>query len=519
MSVRILGVLGACLLLYLTITLVGCSYTTPEHQVNNQAYSMVDTQNTRLGAAITPLTESHPGLTGIHMLGDPHEAFAVRMLLAKTADRSLDIQSYIWRNDTTGTMLLEALRQAADRGVRVRLLLDDNGTSGLDSQLAALDQHPNIEVRLFNPFYQRKLKILGYLTNFKRANRRMHNKSFTADNQATIVGGRNIGDEYFGANPDSLFSDLDILAVGPVVQDLSSDFDRYWSSQSAFPVKQVLPAAAPNGLEALALAASNTEKSAAAASYVKIVSELPTIRRLIKGDLPIEWAPARMVSDDPAKGRGDIRSKDLLINKLQDIIGTPTKNLNMVSAYFVPSKAGMRALVGMANKGVKIKVFTNSLAATDVAAVHAGYAKWRKDLLAAGITLYEMKPSEDEPPAAEFRPGRFGSSGSSLHAKTYSVDDTQFFIGSYNFDPRSAKLNTELGFLIESPALAKLVNAAFDSAIPQRSYEVLRADNNSLYWLERKQDTLVRHNTEPDTTLLQRMSVWLISKLPIDWLL
>jgi len=187
-----------------------------------------DTGTTRLGKAISPRVEAHPGLSGIHPLHDPHDAFAARVLLARAAERSLDVQYYIWHKDLSGTLLLKALRDAADRGVRVRLLLDDNNTSGLDAALAALDAHPNIEVRLFNPFTSfRSLRALGYLTDFSRLNRRMHNKSFTADNQATIIGGRNVGDEYFGATSASvLFVDLDVLAVGPAVRAVSDDFDR-----------------------------------------------------------------------------------------------------------------------------------------------------------------------------------------------------------------------------------------------------------------------------------------------------
>lgn len=513
------GALVASLILCLGVLLAGCSYRTPQHQTATTALAPDEARSTRLGKAIAPLVEAHKDDSGIHLLGDAHDAFATRMLLARAAERSLDIQYYIWRNDTTGTLLLEALHHAADRGVRVRLLIDDNGNAGLDTQLAALDTHPNIEVRLFNPFYLRKLKLLGFLTDFKRANRRMHNKSFTADNQATIIGGRNIGDEYFGATEDVLFSDLDVLAVGPVVDEISRDFDLYWASQSSFPAAQVLPAAKPADLDALSLMASTTESSTAAASYVKVLGSLPIVEQLIKGELELEWAPARMVSDDPAKGQGDVPAQDLLIHQLKDIVGEPARSLNLVSSYFVPTKTGTEAFVAMASKGVDVRIFTNSLAATDVAAVHAGYAKWRKDLLDAGIKLYEMQRTESGTPRPQSRPGRFGSSGSSLHAKTFSVDSTHFFVGSFNFDPRSAELNTELGFIIDSPTLARKIDAAFNADIPERSYEVRLSEDGNLYWLERHEGKLLRHNTEPETTFWQRASVWFASHLPIDWLL
>ncbi|MDS1140749.1 phospholipase D family protein [Pusillimonas sp. SM2304] len=511
--------LGTGLMFCLAIVLAGCSHTVPQHHTTTSAVALAEARNTTLGKAIAPQTDAHKGQSGIYLLDAPHDAFAARMLLARAAERSLDIQYYIWRKDTTGILLLEALHAAADRGVRVRLLIDDNGNAGLDAQLAALDTHPNIEVRLFNPFYLRKLKILGYLTDFKRANRRMHNKSFTADNQATIIGGRNIGDEYFGATDNVLFSDLDVLAVGPVVQEVSKDFDLYWASQSSFPVAQVLPAATSDALDALAVTATSTERSTGAASYMKVLGGLPIVQELIDGKLALDWAPTRMVSDDPRKGQGEVQGKDLLIHQLSDIVGEPERSLNLISSYFVPTKTGTEAFVAMARKGVKVRIFTNSLAATDVAVVHAGYAKWRKDLLNAGIMLYEMRRSDSEQERPRSRPGRFGSSGSSLHAKTFSVDGQHFFVGSFNFDPRSAALNTELGFVIESPALAQKIAAAFDSDIPLRSYEVRLSEDGDLYWLEHHDGKLLRHDTEPETTVWKRAGVWFSSHLPIDWLL
>lgn len=506
-------------MLGLTIMLAGCSHTTPQHRTASSAISQAEARNTKLGQAIGPLADAHPGLSGIYLLSAAHDAFAARMLLAKAAERSLDIQYYIWRKDITGILLLEALRQAADRGVRVRLLIDDNGNAGLDTQLAALDTHPKIEVRLFNPFYYRNFKLLGYVTDFKRANRRMHNKSFTADSQATIIGGRNIGDEYFGGTEDALFSDLDVLAVGPVVREVSQDFDLYWSSQSSFPVTQVLPAVKPEALEGLASSADTTGRSEGAASYMKALSSLSIVNELMEGKLRLEWATTRMVSDDPAKGQGSVQGKDLMIRQLSDIVGEPTDTLNLVSSYFVPTESGTEAFVAMAERGVKVKVFTNSLAATDVAVVHAGYAKWRKALLTAGIELYEMRRAESEQERPSSRPGRFGSSGSSLHAKTFSVDGTYFYVGSFNFDPRSAVLNTELGFVIESPTLARKIDAAFNTDIPERAYEVRLSEDGDLYWLERHDGKVLRHDTEPETTFWQRASVWFASHLPIDWLL
>jgi putative cardiolipin synthase len=418
----------------------------------------------------------------------------------------------------TGTLLFEALHKAADRGVRVRLLLDDNNTSELDPTLAALGSHPNVEIRLFNPFVIRWPRAIGYLTDFFRLNRRMHNKSFTADNQAAIIGGRNIGDEYFGAADGVLFSDLDVLAVGPVVDDVSDDFDRYWACGSSYPTDRIIPPASPALLAELASAASLVERNPAAASYVSAVQRSAFVRDLLEGSLHLEWAVTRMVSDDPAKGLGRAGPEALLIWELRNIIGEPATSVALVSPYFVPTAAGVESFLALARKGVKIQILTNSQEATDVAAVHAGYAKWRKPLLEAGIVLYEKRRLSSDAGRNESL-GPSGRSASSLHAKTFAVDRSRAFVGSFNFDPRSAKLNTELGFVIESSALAQQIEGIFTSSIPANAYEVRLAETGDLYWVEQQPGALVRHDTEPGTTFWQRAGVRLISLLPIEWLL
>lgn len=479
--------------------------------------AVTDTGATRLGKAVAPLVAAHPGYAGIYPLRDARDAFAARSLLASAAERTLDVQYYIWRNDMSGALLFKALLDAAERGVRVRLLLDDNNTSGLDPILAALDAHARIEVRLFNPFVIRRPRALGYLTDFPRLNRRMHNKSFTADNQVTIVGGRNVGDEYFGATDGVLFSDLDVIAVGPVVQETSADFDRYWASQSAYPSHLILPPIhAPRIAEVMA-ATERVERDPAAVAYMNAVYTSPFVRELIGGTLPLEWGPARMISDDPAKGLGRAARKDLLVEKMKRIFGQPSTRVGLISPYFVPAQSGVELFTGWTRSGIKVRILTNSLEATDVAAVHAGYARRRKALLAAGVTLYELRRSPGARPAPGSGP--FGSSGSSLHAKTFAVDGARAFVGSFNFDPRSADLNTEMGFVIDCPSLARRVETAFDESIPFNSYEVRLSDTGTLYWLERHDGKLLRHDTEPGTTFLKRAGVWFLCLLPIEWLL
>jgi putative cardiolipin synthase len=432
------------------------------------------------------------------------------------AERTLDLQYYIWEKDMTGTLLFDALRAAADRGVRVRLLLDDNNTSGLDPTLAALDAHPNIEVRLFNPFVIRRARI-GYVTDLFRANRRMHNKSFTADNQVTIIGGRNIGDEYFGMAEGLLFVDLDVMAVGPIVTEVSKDFDRYWASDSSYPVDRIVRPVVAAQIAEITSAAERVERDPAAVAYTRALHDSPFVRAIVERRLAFEWAVTRMVSDDPAKGLGRATPEDMFPQQLKEIIGNPTHHVELVAAYYVPRNAGVDSFVAMAQRGVKIRVLTNSLEAADGPYVYSGYAKRRKPLLQAGVILYEMRRLS--PKTESKRAGRLGSSGSSLHAKTFSVDSSRVFVGSFNFDPRSRNLNTELGFVIDSPALAQNIEAAFDSSIPPSAYEVRMSNAGKLYWVERKDGELIHHDTEPRTTFGLRVAVWILSHLPIDWLL
>ena len=499
-------------------TLLAACSGLPPLADRTESRALHDTEDTPLGQAIAPLARAHPGRSGVVALADAQGAFAARMLLAAAAQRTLDVQYYIWRSDLSGTLLLAALHRAAERGVRVRLLLDDNNTAGLDPLLAALNLHPNIEVRLFNPFVHRRLRWLGYFGDFARLNRRMHNKSFTADNQASIVGGRNVGDEYFGTGDAPLFVDLDMLAVGPVVRDVSSDFDRYWASASAYPVDRLLPAAADADLAHLVERAARIEDEPAAADYRRALARSDFVRRMLAGELAYEWVPVRMVSDDPAKGLGHAAPEVLIGQRLKEVLGTAAREVQLVSPYFVPTAAGVEALAALARQGVKVTVLTNSLAANDVAVVHAGYAKRRKALLEAGVALYEMMPRSEAHPGVAGRLGA-GSSAASLHAKTFGVDRVRVFVGSFNFDPRSARLNTEMGFVIESQTLAQGLADTMADAMPQRAYEVRLGAGGALQWLERQGDSVVIHDTDPHTSAGLRLAVWFLSLLPIEWML
>jgi putative cardiolipin synthase len=520
---------AACLALSLSLALpgllTGCA-SLPSQDGRVASSALLDTAGTALGQAVAPLLAAHPGKSGVYALADGRDAFAARAVLANAAQRSLDVQYYIWHNDITGALLLGAMRAAADRGVRVRLLLDDNGTEGLDDILALLDAHANIEVRLYNPFALRGARILGYLTDFSRLNRRMHNKSFTVDGQATIIGGRNIGDEYFGAAGDMLFSDLDVLAIGPAVRQVSDDFDRYWNSASAYPVSSLVAAPNSDSAAAVTRAAAAIEQTPTARAYRVTMRDSSFVAQMGARSLPFEWAATRLVSDDPAKTLNRAPDASRLMPQLRDLVGAPAHTLDMVSAYFVPGETGTAAFSKLARSGVAVRVLTNSLEATDVPAVHAGYAKSRKPLLAAGVKLYELRATwqaDDRRrrggPLGGSAGGPIGSSSSSLHAKTFAVDNKQVFIGSFNFDPRSARLNTEMGFIIDSPAMARQLDTRMTGSVAERAYEVRLGADGELVWIEHKEGVETVYHSEPGAGWWRRLQVRVLSWLPIDWLL
>ena len=499
--------------------LVGCA-SLPEPVERMPSHALPDTAATALGRALAPLLAAHPGLTGAHPLRDGREAYAARVLLAAAAERSIDVQYYIWRADTSGKLVAHALWQAAERGVRVRMLLDDANTKGLDAFLSVLDAHPNIEVRLFNPFANRSLRLGDFAGDFARVNRRMHNKMFVADNQAAVLGGRNIGDEYLGAEVAVEFADLDVVAAGPVVKDVSASFDAYWNSTTSYPLQALVPAAATGSEFEAARAWAALQESEEAKAYVEAVRASVSIPTMFSGG-QLDWVPARLIADDPDKvlhPPGELQ----MLPHLTESLGTPRRELLLVSPYFVPTRQGTDALLAIAARGVRVSVLTNSLASTDVTPTYAGYARYRRDLLRGGVRLYELKPSA-VPHARE--PGERrkigGSSGASLHAKTFAVDRQRIFVGSFNLDPRSASLNTECGLLLESPVFASRLSEVFAHELPMRAYEVqLDEAADGLVWIERTEGGgELRHTSAPGTGAMRRAWAGFLGWLPIEWLL
>ena len=399
-----------------------------------------------------------------------------RMELADAAQKTLDIQYYIWHLDMTGRLLYDKLIQTDDRDVRVRLLLDDLDTAGKEFGLNLLDLHPNIEVRIYNPFSHRGSRAVGFLTELHRVNRRMHNKSMTADHQATIVGGRNIGNEYFGAVSASAFADLDVLAIGPVVQEVSTAFDTYWNSPWVYPLaafksEQTVTQQTYDSVRAkLSEYVEEAHDSAYAQAVIR--SDLFKKGRLKESDF--YWGKAKLLYDAPSKAEGgDVTAATHIGPDLAKLFKSAKQELLIISPYFVPGDKFVDFLGDIVKQGTSVKILTNSLAANDVGVVHAGYMRYRVDLLKRGIELYEYKPTLEVVPAKEKREKRWsGSSKASLHAKTFAIDRKTMFVGSFNLDPRSVDLNTEMGVVFDSPTLAGLMGKGFDQRITDKAYRL-----------------------------------------------
>jgi len=464
-------------------------------------------------------------LSGVRLVEQNALAFAYRAATAAAAERTLDVQYYLWNNDLTGRLLAIELLRAAERGVRVRVLVDDIHARARHDIFLVADQHPNVEVRIFNPFYSRYgalAKMSEWLLRGSRLNRRMHNKAWIADNRVAIVGGRNIGDEYFGADPHSNFADLDVVLTGPVVDDVSREFDAYWNDPSAVPVSRFdghKPK--PGELEALIASANEYRREAGETPYIAALRDPMQRADLIaKAPEPLKVRDIRLLVDDPAKVGRDGEATALEASKvlagLADTVGRASEEALVVSPYFVPGEEGSRSLVKDVKRGIRVAVLTNSLAATDVAAVHSGYARYRCTLLKGGVELYEMKRK------ASVGDGRkqlsiVGSSGASLHTKALLVDRHWVFVGSMNLDPRSAKLNTEMGVLVDSAELAAQLRQQFElNSSPELSYRVALENGDELVWYDRVDGRERRTEHEPDASTWRRIEVNLLRLLPIE---
>ncbi|WP_440110569.1 phospholipase D family protein [Acidovorax sp. BL-A-41-H1] len=504
------------------MVLPGCGHGLPTLSDRQASSHIVAGSDSPLGRAYSP-PSGNSGLTGVALLSDPTQALASRVLLARAAQQGLDVQVYIWEPDVSGHVLLHELRRAAQRGVRVRLLIDDNGSAGMDIWLQALAAQPGVEVRLFNPFRQRTFKAMGYLTDFNRLNHRMHNKSFTADSQATIVGGRNVGDVYYGVNANVLFSDLDLLAIGPAAQTTAVQFDGYWNSPLAYPLQALVSAVDPAELARLQQQMADLSHMPEAALLLARLQKTPWLTAPVSAYPLLQWAPVQVLSDPPhkASGAAPLAGADRRVfQSLSAWLGAAEKTLDLVSPYFVPGDISVEQLSALVQKGVSVRVITNSLAATDVLAVHAGYARHRKALLAAGVQIFELKPdAETRRPKLPTGVRLGASSTASLHGKTFVVDKRQLFVGSFNLDPRSTYLNTEMGLIVDNEAMARSLAEGIDRELPDTSYRVTLASDGSLQWTERDASGERVYASEPKTGLLRRVGARVLSWLPIEGML
>ncbi|MFH5925863.1 phospholipase D family protein [Roseomonas xinghualingensis] len=463
---------------------------------------------------------SPEGLSNVALMPGGLTAFAARVEAARAAKTSLDLQYYNWRNDLTGQLLAREVLHAADRGVQVRVLLDDMYAIGRERVLGALGAHPQIELRLFNATRWRRFGLLGLVLEMLfggwHLNRRMHNKAWIADGRVAICGGRNIGDEYFDAADQINFRDLDLLIAGAAAQDAQAIFERYWNYKLSRPVWRISPVAKRRGgFRALSLLLDAARKTPEARPFFEGLRADPGVARVLAGDLSqlaaVPPRDIRVVADPPEKVRGQAPEKECLARAIHDALRGATKEALLISPYFVPGEEGAALLEELSRQGVRVSVVTNSLAATDVVAVHGGYALYRERLLEAGVELHELKPSGEEAVSV------FGSRGASLHTKALVIDGLHAFVGSFNLDPRSATLNTEMGTFIRHEGVAAgLREEHARLAEPARSWRVTRERPGHLLWTAEVQGREVTSRTEPEASLRRRFLSRLVQWLPIE---
>jgi len=499
------------LLLLIGLLFTGCA-SVPRDYPRTSSTAFQDYQDTSVGQLFEEAAVQHPGESGFAIIRYGRPAFTARIELTELAEKSLDLQYYIWEADATGRILAERLIQAADRGVRVRILVDDINLAGRDANVAAMDAHPNIEIRVFNPFANRDARALDFVFDLDRVNHRMHNKIMVMDNAVAIVGGRNIGNHYFSVATDANFRDLDIVAAGPVVRETSKVFDHFWNGDWAVPISALVER--PYTKSDLEAVRTTLREQIAADNYpyalgrdvAALNAELASIRD------QFIWAPGQIIWDEPAaitEGIAEGAMARALFNKLQ----TLRSELLIGSAYFVPRDKAIEAVKDLQARGVRVRVLTNSLASNDVVAAHAGYAKRREQLIRSGVELYEYRSDSRVSKTRAYR----GDSRAALHTKAIVFDRESVFIGSYNLDPRSSSINTEAGLYVESPELAGQVAAYLDEGVrPENSYRVLLDENGDLYWVTEIDGREVRYDQEPETTFGQRFMSGFIMLLPVE---
>jgi putative cardiolipin synthase len=473
----------------------------------------------------------HPGRSAFRILSVGIDGFLLRAQLINSAERSLDLQYYIFRADKTGDLLAELLLKAADRGVRVRLLVDDGDTEEGEERLALLAAHPGIEVRIFNPFaYRGHLSVVRgteFAFNAARLDFRMHNKLLVADNSMALVGGRNLGDQYFQIDPESQFGDDDVMAGGPVVRQLSDTFDDYWNSDLAIP-SGALYDSRPTAADMLSYRRQLAERRqallAAGIEFAVRIDRGEPLAGILAGSSPLVWAPATVVCDSPDKkrvGSGQMIGKLMHTAVMERAIAVQ-QELLMITPFLIPGEAGMKMLDTLHRRGVRVRILTNSLASTPEPLAHAGYTHYRLPMLQTGVELFEVKPMLGNARGSGERASmtRFGHYA--LHAKLFVFDRSSVFIGSMNFDQRSLALNTEVGLIIDSPELALQTAHRFEAIVAlDNSYTLALAAPIAgrapqVLWRSRSEGLAHESDDEPAHDFWQRFKFKVLSWLPIE---
>jgi putative cardiolipin synthase len=472
-----------------------------------ESFKVCDTAGTTLGKAVAGWFEGRDATAAVYRLDAGSDALGARIGLIARAERTIDIQSYLIKDDVSGNLIALQLAAAADRGVRVRLLMDDALTDEVDSGLLSLDEHANIEVRVFNPFPRRRSRFISLLANFNILNRRMHNKTFTVDNQVTIVGGRNLADEYYQTGGTTEFIDEDLLTVGSPVDVVSDGFDEYWNSPEAIPISAFDHLVAHGRVrESLAEARKLVDAHRDGPFLGDVGNHL--IDDLVARRLELIEAEVEVVQDHPEKVRSLIRHEpSASLEYLQQMVSAAERELIIISPYFVPEQQGVDFFASLVEKGVRVVIVTNSLASTNHKSVHAVYARYRKPLLRNGVELYELRPWYDATQTDRTM---------TLHSKVATVDRRRCFVGSFNLDPRSLYLNTEMGIAVESAELARNMASSILSTLPAHAYALGLSQKNRLQWSLRTEGGNEVIATEPHTSVWRRLLTKLMSLLPIE---
>jgi cardiolipin synthase C len=493
----------------LALLMSGC-VGLPRHVEKSRSEALPNPETTSLGRLVAA-EEGNKNLSGIRLLTLGEEALGDLVALADHAERTLDIQYYIIQQDDSARILLHHVRLAADRGVRVRVLVDDLNTAGEDRRFMHLGARANVDVRVFNPFPGGRsatwTRLLASVNDIPRINHRMHNKLFVADNALAITGGRNIGDQYFTRDQHNNFIDLDVVAAGAIVPELSASFDAFWNSKYAYPIASV---ASPVSAEP----ASPPLPDSGTATNVNWLE-----RELDSGNVHLTWVPATVLADRPAKIASDTSPDEevTIANDLATLMRSAKQELIVISPYFVPGKDGVAMMRELVNQGVHIRILTNSLASTDSPLVHNGYSRYRVELLRLGVELSEVRPKLGQK-RARFHP--FRGSNASLHAKALVIDQKTVFIGSMNMDARSARTNSELGLVMRSAEIARQVTNLLDDISADGSYKLTLVDHsNQIEWSSGEPGSEKTWYTDPETTRLQRLTLKILAPFAPEELL